>query len=525
MKLFNQRQLLEWDRYTIEKDGMNSLELIEEAGQLLAEEMEDQFTHNHQGPVRIFCGLGNNGADGLVVARKLGEYVEDLEVIVIQYKEKGSSEFEFYLQATESCGIPISYVSHKDQLEDVPAASILVDAIFGTGVNRPLQGLTADVVLHLNRQEVDKRIAIDQPSGLHPDRIMDGPVFKADYTLSIASRKLSTFFREHEDMVGEVVMIPLQLSAEYYEKTATTNHVIDLMELFLASPQISTHAFKNEFGHVLFVGGSLGKMGAALLASEAALRAGCGLVTAHIPSSGVDILQIGLPEAMVSVDEHPHHISHIPDLSAYQTICIGCGLGKDVSPILLSTLLARKDIPKVIDADALNLLAEHPILFKDLNDRCILTPHIGEFHRLFGACDTSEVRFNKLIEKSKELNCYIILKGRYTMIATPEGHCFFNITGNPVLGTAGSGDVLAGYIAGHLARGFPVLEACKRAVCFHGYAGDLLLLENGQRGSLARDILQKLARIEVESEDLLGSVFSVDEDEDILGLDLLDNPN
>jgi NAD(P)H-hydrate epimerase len=525
MKIFNQKQLQSWDRYTIEVDGLSSLELIEEAGEMLADEIEIQFLSEHTGPIHVYCGLGNNGADGLVLARQLSEFIEDITVFVIMHKPQGSEEFQFYLDVIEEFGVPMIYIHQKDELASTESRNtILIDALLGTGISRPVEGFLGDVIDHINSLECDLKISIDLPSGMHPDLIMNGPIIQADYTLSIAGRKMATLYREHSLHAGKVINIPLPLSHEYYNLTETKNHLIELFDL-LPRPKIDEHAYKNEFGHVLFLGGSRGKMGAALLASEAALRAGCGLVTAHVPASGVEIMQVGIPEAMVSVDNDDQVITQLPDMRGYQSICVGCGMSRDVSPQLLHDILQLRGVPKVLDADALNLLADHKNLLDHLDSTCVLTPHIGEFHRLFGNCMDSRQRFEKLIEKSLSLGCFIILKGRYTMIATPSGECYINSTGNPVLGTAGSGDILAGYISGLLAQGGDVLDACCRAVCLHGFAGDLLQDENGSRGSLARDILGKLSGIEVHLEDLIRSFMPYKEDEDILGLDLLENPN
>ena len=522
MKVFNRVQLREWDRYTIEVDGVDSKELIARAGALLAEEIESLLLqYDHGGPVRIICGLGNNGADGLVVALHLSQFIGDLEVFIVAYSDKIGLDFEFYKAEAQEKDIMIRTIQSKADLPAIDSDTVVIDALFGTGISRPLEALPRDTAEHINCSPAYLVISIDQPSGLPTDTALQGTAVRADYTLSIASRKLASFFPEHAEYVGSNVLIPLELSNDYYQKTATPNFTVDLHQVLLQELYNHEHAFKNQFGHVLFIGGCKGMMGAALLAAEASLRAGCGLVTARVPECGLNIMQTALPEVMLDVDEGRDHLIAIADSSDYQSLCFGCGLGKEVEVELLESVLEFNG-PKLIDADGLNLLARHPDLLKRLDESCVLTPHVGEFHRLFGHCTNGYERYERLRNSAMEYGCFIILKGRYTMIGSPEGECHINLTGNPALATAGAGDVLAGYIAGLLARGLSVKDACIRGVFLHGYAGDMLRVEFGDRGAIARDVLAVLARMDKH---LLNLLNEEEYGDDGLDFNLIHSPN
>lgn len=525
MKIFNQKQLQDWDRHTIQVDGISSLHLIEEAGQLVAEEIETRFLVGTESPVRIFCGMGNNGADGLVVANILSAFVQDIEVCLIKHKESGSPEFEALLHSSRSTQIPIREIRTVSDLEEIPFGALLVDAIIGIGIRDELSGLPADVVDFLNDQEFVTRIALDYPTGLHPDKLWQSPAFKADITLSIGSKKLSSFFMENEEYIGELITLPFRLSDNYYMQAETKLRSNELVDVMMDIHDESEYAFKNEFGHALIVGGSLGMLGAVQFATEGALRAGSGLATAHVPFCGVDILQMTIPEAMVSMDLGEDNIKGLPELSTFDTVCYGCGLGAKTPASTLREILETTHMTKVIDADGLNLLAKNQNLFDLLDETCILTPHVGEFHRLFGLCFDSYTRLELLIKKAQEHKCYIILKGKHTMMAMPNGNCYINTTGNSSLATGGAGDVLAGYITGLLARGMSPSMACRRGVSLHGFAGDLLRQEHGRRGAIARDILKKLSKIEVHYMKLMREAMEFTEDDDPLDLGLLDNLN
>lgn len=525
MKIFNQKQLQDWDRHTIAVDGIPSLHLIEEAGQLIAEEIETRFLATTNRPVRFFCGMGNNGADGLVAASILSTFVDDIEVNIIKHKSQGTPEFEQFLANLENTKIPIRNIHTVSDLLEVPFDALLIDAIIGIGINDGLKGLPGDVVEFLNDQEFVTRIALDYPTGLHPDKLWQSNAFRADTTLSIGSKKLSSFFMENEEYIGTLITLPFRLSDNFYMQTESKFRSNELVDVMMDVHEESEHAFKNDFGHVLIVGGSLGMLGAAQFATEGAMRAGCGLATAHVPFCGVDILQMTIPEAMVSMDPGEDYIKDLPDLSKYDTVCFGCGLGQKVPSSILREILETSHMTKVIDADGLNLLSKNPELYELLDETCILTPHVGEFHRLFGLCFDSSSRLELLMKKALAHKCYIILKGHHSLIATPKGNCYINTTGNSILATAGSGDVLAGYLAGLLARGMKTSVACRRAVSLHGFAGDLLRQEFGKRGAIARDLLSKLSKIETHYTDFMQQAIDHLDSQDGLELDLLDNLN
>ncbi len=528
MKIFNQQQLAAWDQYTIREEGITTLQLVEEAGEILAEEIEIQFLQGKESPVRVFCGMGNNGADGLVVARILSNFIGDLEVFVLHHRPTGTKAFNSLLNALQSTQIRITSIQHIDDMPSLPDEDfVVVDAILGTGISRPIDGLLSEVISIVNSSPFAERIAIDIPSGVHPDKIMPGKAFKAHVTLSIASIKFSSFFSENEPYYGLTEVLPLQLSEAYVRKTQVDKYTMDIFDTALDQRYQSTFAHKYDFGHVLCIGGSQGMIGAALLASQAALRSGCGVVTAHVPACGVDIMQVGAPEVMLSIDDGKHYVQDLPKLTRFDVVCIGCGLGQIQSSLsTLKHVLEEDDVWKVIDADALNLLARNVDMLSQLNEKCILTPHAGEFDRLFGTSANSEARFHKTKAMAAKFGCYIILKGRNTLIATPNRESYFNMTGNYSLAIAGSGDVLAGYLAGCLAQWNDAFISTRRAVCLHGFAGEILRDQFGVRGGMARDLLQILGAIESHRAIYIDEILNRDEiDDDILGLELLDNPN
>ena len=531
MKVFNQKQLQAWDEATKEQFNIRDINMIQGAAMLLAHELEPFVLGTFTTSVHIFCGMGHNGADGLAVAKLLSSTVHDLHIYQIKHKTKVSPTYSQLLKDCFDLKITIHEITDVSQLKSLSEGSLIIDALLGIGISRELDGLMEEVVAYLNLQVSDKKISIDYPTGLHPDKTWESSTFMADITLSIASLKLSSFFHENDKYIGQLIHVTLPLSDEYLDRTNSNHETIELLDKTLLPIMFDTKAHKNDFGHVLVVGGSLGKMGAALLASEAAFRAGCGLVTAHVPSKGVTIMQVGLREAMVSVDPNDDAVSQLPLLDPFDVVCIGCGMDKSLSTNEFEKLRLHQSTQKVIDADGLNILAQHPELMTQLDESYVLTPHVGEFDRMFGSSKNSFERYQKLMAKANNLGCFIILKGFHTMIATPNGKCFINTTGNITLAIAGSGDVLAGYLAGMLAQGYDMTTACKRAVCYHGYAGDLLLESFGPRGAKASDILDKLASIEVEIEylmdDYIDDMIDVDimDEDDPLGLDFLENPN
>ena len=371
--------------------------------------------------------------------------------------------------------------------------TIIIDALFGTGLSRSVEGYWSALIAHLN-QLPNKIIAVDLPSGLFSDEYStSSAIIKADYTISFELPKLAFFFPENQNYVGQCYILPIGLSSSYMASAETSNHFLMGEEMQQLLKKRNKFDHKGVFGHALLIGGSYGMVGAIILAGKACLRSGVGLVSIHAPESAYPILQTSLPEAMVSIDSNHYYYSNNPALAAYKAIGCGCGLNQKPSSVkALKELLTQVDAPMVLDADALNIIAEHPDWLSLIPTHSILTPHIKEFTRLFGDSANDFERNALQQQKAKEYGLHIVLKGANTCIATPDGRCYFNTTGNPGMATAGSGDVLTGILTGLLAQGYAPLDACRIGVYLHGKAGDIAAKQLGHESLIASDIVQYL---------------------------------
>jgi NAD(P)H-hydrate epimerase len=377
----------------------------------------------------------------------------------------------------------------------VPAQAVVLDGLFGSGLSRPLEGLYAQLVTYLNQQPATI-ISIDIPSGLFADAPTppESGVVQADSTLTFERPKLAFLLPASGAYVGEWHVLAIGLHPDFLTQVASPYQLLtpDIIKGSLRPRAKFSH--KGTFGHALLVGGSYGKMGAITMTAHAALRAGVGLLTVQVPRIGYGILQTAVPEAMVFTDEHELHLSQFPDdLSRYQCIGIGPGLGQaEDSRLALETLFRQKLPPLVLDADALNLLAADRLLRQQLPPDSILTPHPKEFERLTGPATDDFHRLHLLQSFCAEHTCYVILKGAHTCIGTPTGAFYFNTTGNAGMATGGTGDVLTGILTGLRAQGLSALETCQLGVYLHGMAGDLAAAVEGETSLIASDLYKYL---------------------------------
>jgi NAD(P)H-hydrate epimerase len=379
---------------------------------------------------------------------------------------------------------------------DFPALtsnSLVIDALFGSGLNRPLEGINAQLISYLNEQ-ANTIISIDLPSGLMSDTLEIGvPIIQANHTLSFQVPKLAFYFPENEKFIGEIHLLDIGLSAGFLHHIVPEINLInqEVVEKIYKPRQRFSH--KGTFGHALLLAGSYGKTGAALLAAKACMHSGVGLLTLGVPQCAYLVLQVGLPEAMVTSDEKKNKLATImPNYSIYQAVGIGPGIGleKGTRQWLLHQLLVIQ-CPLVLDADALNAIA-YEEKWHCIPKNSILTPHPKEFDRLFGLCKNSQERMLKAVEKAKELSCIVVLKGHHTLIATSEGEVWFNTTGNAGMATGGSGDVLTGIITGLLAQGYVSKDAAILGVWLHGKSGDIASKRHGQEALVASHIIEFL---------------------------------
>jgi ADP-dependent NAD(P)H-hydrate dehydratase / NAD(P)H-hydrate epimerase len=494
MKILNVSQIRALDAHTIASEPIASIDLMERAALAFVHWFTTHFGPE-EGPVWIACGTGNNGGDGLAVARLLQQRFYTVEAMVFPIGPHPTPDFQtnesrLALQRL----VPVGRYVQGDPLPHIPPNAILIDAIFGSGLNRPAEGFWAHLIDHLSAHP-GRRIAIDVPSGLFADRPSEGAVFRAHYTLSFELPKLAFFIPENHAYTGQWVVRPIGLDAGFIENTPAVFEYVTpaMLRPLLKTRQAFDH--KGTFGHALLVMGSYGKVGAAIIAARACLRSGCGLVTVHAPKCAYEILQVAFPEAMVSVDQHEFIFTQHNNLGAYKAIGAGCGLGtNELTAQGLRQLLKDASVPLLLDADALNILAERPEIWADVRPDTILTPHPGEFDRLFGKAANGFERIKRARAMAMEKKVYIILKGAYTLVACPDGACFFNSTGNPGMGTGGSGDVLSGMTTSLLAQGYAPRDAALLGVYLHGLAGDLAAAEWQQEALLAGDIVRYIGK-------------------------------
>ena len=496
MKILPIQEVRNADAYTIANEPIKSIELMERAATQIYKWIKKRVGKKHT--VRVFVGLGNNGGDGLVVARLLANKGYDVEVNVVRYSDKTSEDFQTNFKRLNECSeIKINELKEKKDLPKLNDDDLLVDAIFGSGLARPIKDFLAEVITHLNDSPAHT-IALDVPSGLFSDNtsINSGDaIVHADYTLSFQFPKLAFLFPENDAFVGDWHLLDIGLHHGFINKVACRNFFMEKRDIVPMLKKRVRYAHKGTFGHALLIAGCYGKMGAAVLASRACLRSGVGLLHTHIPKSGYEIMQTATPESMLSIDRYDNYFSEVPDLGLFTAIGIGPGLGKEKqSQMALKLLIQEYSNPIVFDADALNILAENKTWLSFLPKGSILTPHPKEFERLAGKWNNDFERLQKQKDFAIKYSVYLVLKGAHTSICFPDGNCYFNSTGNPGMATAGSGDVLTGLITGLLAQGYSPGQAAVLGVYLHGLSGDIAAKKYGMEAVLAGDIIEDIGK-------------------------------
>lgn len=489
LKIPSASQIRALDAYTIAHEPIASIDLMERACAVFVKWFAGLFPLDHNRPIAVFCGPGNNGGDGLAIARMLHELGYEVSAHrLLQGQTPGPDHLLNFERLRAKRVVPIADIE-TSHFPALPANAIAIDALLGSGLNRPAAGTMADLINWLNTQPAT-RVAVDLPSGLYADAPPNGPVLQAHYTLSFQFPKPAFLLPATGLSAGQWHYADIGLSPDGIRQLDTPHYWVDAHAA--ASLWRPRHRFdhKGTFGHALLIAGSYGKVGAAILACRGALRAGAGLVTAHLPRRAYEIMQMAFPEAMVEVDPHHYAWSETGPTNRYAAIGLGPGLGLDpISAQALHELLKRWNGPLVIDADGLNLLSLHPQWLNLLPPDTILTPHPKEFERLFGPAADDWARLALLRRKARETGVIIVLKMAYTITALPSGELFFNSTGNPGMGTAGTGDVLTGIITGLLAQGYPPADAARLGVYLHGRAGDLAADALQQECLIADDLL------------------------------------
>jgi ADP-dependent NAD(P)H-hydrate dehydratase / NAD(P)H-hydrate epimerase len=488
MKILTAQQVREADAYTIKHEPVASIDLMERAASRCVQWLLEHI--NASCPVYIYCGMGNNGGDGLAVARMLVEKGYQVKVFILAHTDKGSEDFsvnENRLQEKVECHL----VKSADKLEVPPRDGYIIDAILGSGLNKPVEGFLAEIISKLNSSGAPI-ISIDIPSGLFADAHTSAStdnVIKAFHTLTFQLPKLSFMFPGNARFVGDFTVLDIGLDRDFINAQPSKEHFITKEEAVQMITPRSRFSHKGDYGHALLIAGSYGKMGAEVLAGNGCLRAGPGLVTMHVPRCGYSVIQTALPEAMVTVDPEEQHLSKAPSSGTYTAVGAGPGIGKDEqTQRMLKMLIQNSTLPLVLDADALNILGENKTWISFLPAGSILTPHPKEFERIAGGWKNDIERHELLRNFSVKHNVYVVLKGACTAIASPIGNVYFNSTGNPGMAKGGSGDVLTGIITGLMARGYVQLDACVLGVYLHGLAGDFAAAKLTEEAMTSGDI-------------------------------------
>ena len=491
MKILTAAQIKEADDYTIKHEPIASIDLMERASMAFVAQFVEILDSKR--PIIVVCGMGNNGGDGLAIARMLLERNYKVQTYVVKDKEKGSPDFETNLTRFQKLS-STTFISSKEDIPEISEEFVVIDAIFGSGLSRAVEGLQAAVIFAINASSA-KIVAVDIASGLFSDQPSEGDaIIKPDHTISFQVYKLAFLMPENAEFVGNLAVVDIGLSSSFLAAVSAPYKLIDRdLVASLLKPR-KNYAHKGDFGKVLLVSGSWGKIGASVLSARACLRTGAGLLSIHAPRCGYEILQSTVPEAMIETDIKKKHITQIKDADRFDVMGIGPGLGTATeTKYALATLLKGYKKPMVLDADALNILAANKMLLKNIPSGSILTPHPKEFERIAGKFRDSFHRLQLQKEFSKKHKCITVVKGAHTSIVTPDGQVFFNTSGNPGMATGGSGDVLTGMITALLAQKYGPVEAAVVGVYLHGLAGDLAAEKLGQEAMLPSDIIDHIA--------------------------------
>ena len=494
MKIFPTQRIKELDAYTIEHEPIASIDLMERAAKALARVIVEGWGPDT--PFTVFAGPGNNGGDALAVSRLLAEKGYHLSVYLFNTKGQLSPDCEINkVRIEEVSNIDFHEVTSQFVSPELTEEHIVIDGLFGSGLNKPLNGGFAAVVKYINASSA-KVVAIDLPSGLMGEENtfnVRTNIIRANWTLSLQLPKLAFLFAENVEFVGEWQLLNIGLSQAAIEEMDTDYSLLEREDVdYLLEPG-SRFAHKGDFGHALLIAGSQGMAGASVLAAQACLRSGVGLLTVHVPLCNNVIVQTAVPEAMTELDPCDVCFGCPTDTDDYQAVAVGPGLGKsELTEAALLELIGACQVPMVVDADALNILAGHPNYIGRLPKGSILTPHPKELERLVGKCQDSYERLTKARELARTTGVYLILKGAFSAIITPLGECYFNTTGNPGMATGGCGDVLTGVVLALLAQGYKSEEAACLATYVHGLAGDIARKKKGMTGMKAGDLISSL---------------------------------
>ena len=501
MKLFSKEQIYEGDKLTTERQKITSTDLMERAGIQIFNWIHTRM-QGAQVPIHVFCGIGNNGGDGLVLARHLVTHGYNVVTYIVNCSDKRTKDFLVNYDRIKnvtkdwpkmlSCKNDFSEIVIKEE-------DIIVDAVFGIGLNRPPNDWVKALFAQFKTSKAFT-LSIDIPSGLYTDKVIEAEdnVVNANYTLSFQSPKLVFFLPETAKYTVQWEALDIGIDRDYLMQTETEIELISKHEVLPLYKPRTKFSNKGDFGHVMILGGSYGKIGAVNLASRAALGAGAGLVTAYTPKCGYHSLQTAVPEVMVITDSDETHIANISFDIEPTVFGIGVGLGTSTRTIkTFEAFLKTNKTPLVIDADGLNILSKKKALLKLLPEQTIITPHPKELERLIGKWSDDFEKLKKVKAFSKKYNIIVLIKGANS-ITVYQDKLYINTTGNPGMATAGAGDVLTGIISGFVAQGYEHLSATLFAVYLHGKSADIVLEDHGYQSLIASHIIDGLGKAYID---------------------------
>jgi len=491
MKVFSSLQVREIDKLTIENEPVTSINLMERASVKFTQWFTRKFDSSY--PVVVFAGPGNNGGDALGISRMLIERKYQVLVYQLSTGPSLSLDCAINLERLKTYTNPIILEPGKmGEFPTIEPGAVVIDGIFGSGLNRPVEGTAAALIQHVNRN-ARTIVSVDIPSGLFgEDNRSNIPenIIKANFTVSFEFPFLSFFMSGNELFTGQWEVVPIGLHKDSIDNTDSlyvTINAENIRDLLIPRKKYS---HKGSYGHALVIAGRTGMMGAAVLAARSCLRGGAGLTTVCVPQSGMDILQIAAPEALTLARKSDAFFDEVSDLSIYQAIACGPAIGTSVeTAAALHKLIVSAKVPLVLDADALTLLSEHEEWIDQLPKGSVLTPHPKEFDRLAGASADMYSRHLKQLEFAKKHKILVVLKGANTIVSSGEGKSYINTSGNPGMATGGTGDVLTGLVTSLIAQGYSSLDATLIGVFIHGLAGDIALQTSSVESLIAGDLI------------------------------------
>lgn len=497
MKIFTSAQIHELDKYTIEHEPIESINLMERSARAITQAIMDEWDNTV--PVVVFAGPGNNGGDALAVARLLSAQGYGVTAYLFNITGHLSTDCETNKKRIVDNNAVKTFIEVTQEFDppQLDANTLVIDGLFGSGLNNPLAGGFASLVKYINLSP-SKVVSIDVPSGLMAEDNtynVRANIIRATLTLTLQQPKLSFLFPENQQFIGRLKTLDIRISSEGIAQTEAQFVMVEEKDIRSLLMPRNAFVHKGMMGHALLIAGSYGMGGAAVLASRACLRSGIGKLTVHTPRSNNLVLQIAVPEAVVQQDLEEVGFGEPVDTDEYDVLGIGPGLGQtEGTAIAMIAQLRRTQCPIVADADALNILATHRAWLQQLPKGIIMTPHPREFDRIAGHSADSYERLLKALDMAQRYQAYIILKGHYSALCMPDGNVMFNTTGNAGMATAGSGDVLTGIITGLLGRGYQQRDACLLGMYLHGRAGDLAARDLGMESLVADDLIKYLPK-------------------------------